>query len=169
MIELRLGQGAGRPSGIGVLVDAEDVERLGAMRWSPIKFGGAYYAVTRKGTSPGGLVSTFMHRLIMDAQPDELIDHANGDGLDNRKANLRRCTRSQNAANALSHRNSSSRFKGVSWAKSKKRWQATITVDYRSIFLGRYVIEEDAARAYDDAAVRYFGEFARLNLSDMED
>jgi hypothetical protein len=101
-----------------------------------------------------------MHRYLM-GEPSEEVDHENGDGLDNRRKNLRRATHAQNMMNALSRRGSS-RFKGVFW--SVNRWQAAIRDDYRKVYLGQFKIEEDAARAYDDAARRIHGAFARLNF-----
>lgn len=91
------------------------------------------------------------------------VDHRNGDGLDNRRDNLRYATRARNTANRASV-GGSSRFKGVSWSKRDKIWYANICVNYRTIYLGTYRNEEDAARAYDAAAKKYFGAFARPNF-----
>ena len=110
---------------------------------------------------------TKMHRLIMNATKGQIVDHINGCGIDNRRQNLRLCSHSQNSANMFRMALGSSRFKGVSWDKVKKRWFAKITVNYKQIALGRYRTEEDAARAYDAAAKTYFGKFANINLGEL--
>jgi hypothetical protein len=104
-----------------------------------------------------------MHRIIAAADDDTCIDHINGDGLDNRRANLRPATRAQNAANRRPRAGGSSRFKGVHWSKADNRWVARIHSGGRDITLGRFLGEYDAARAYNRAAVRVYGEFAYLN------
>lgn len=115
----------------------------------------AYCAILKK--------KFYLHRLIMNPRPDEYIDHINGDGLDNRKCNLRICTNSQNNANKGKQKNNKSGYKGVSWDKTRNKWKADIMVNKKTIYLGRFNVINDAARAYNNAAVKYFGEFARLN------
>ena len=104
-----------------------------------------------------------MHRLIMGAQPGQLIDHKNRKGLDNQRGNLRFCTRSQNQANAKK-RAGSSRYKGVTWDKHWDKWRAMIGVRSKRFHLGYFDDEDDAGRAYNRAATEYFGEFARPNV-----
>ncbi len=107
-----------------------------------------------------------MHRLILElpsyADMRVDVDHVNGDGLDNRRANLRITTRAQNLANS-GGREGSSTYKGVSFESQTSRWKAQITVDGRNRSLGRYDTEEEAATAYNLAAVEAWGEHARLN------
>lgn len=94
------------------------------------------------------------------------VDHRNGNGLDNQKDNLRVCTRLQNARSFASKRkNASSKFRGVSRDFDREKWFADIRVLRKTIHLGRYEQEEDAAKAYDAAAKIYFGEFASPNFS----
>jgi hypothetical protein len=101
----------------------------------------------------------------MDAPADRLVDHRNNDGLDNRRDNLRLATRSQNMYNKLKTKSkTSSRFIGVSFDKSRRKWEARIYYQGRKIWLGRFDSEIDAALAYDEAARKYHGEFARLNF-----
>jgi len=103
-----------------------------------------------------------MHRLILNAPPDLKVDHINGNGLDNRKENLRLATTPQNVRNArLSLRNSSG-FKGVK--RKRQKWQASIVFNGKTIRLGVFDAREDAARAYDIAALLLHGEFARVNF-----
>jgi hypothetical protein len=95
-----------------------------------------------------------------------LVDHKNGAGLDNRSENLRKATHSQNTHNSRKIKNTSSQFRGVSFAKKRGLWETQITVERKKIFLGRFKNEIDAALAYDAAAKKYCGEFARLNFPD---
>jgi hypothetical protein len=106
-----------------------------------------------------------MHRqLIPDVPAGLVIDHINADGLDNRHANLRLATVAQNAANSRP-RKSRAGLKGVTFAKGKNRWRASIVANGSRIHLGYFRDPRDAAKAYDAAAKKYFGEFAYLNLS----
>jgi hypothetical protein len=91
------------------------------------------------------------------------IDHINGDGLDNRRENLRICNHQQNSGNQ-GPRGGSSRFKGVCWHKNHRIWAAFIGIDFKQKHLGHFHTEEEAARAYDVAALEHFGEFAKLNF-----
>jgi len=107
----------------------------------------------------------FMHRLVMSPPDDMYVDHINGDGLDNRRANLRVVSRLHNCWNRRKQATpSSSRFKGVTKRKGSKKWKACIRFDKRLIDLGLFEDEVEAGRAYDEAARRYYGEFAQLNF-----
>jgi hypothetical protein len=103
-----------------------------------------------------------MHNLVL---PDvKKPDHRDGDGLNNTRANLRSATRSQNAMNRRKQKGTSSRFKGVSWNKREQKWKVKIMFNCRVINLGSFDSEKAAARTYDAAAKKYFGEFAKLNF-----
>jgi len=107
-----------------------------------------------------------MHRQIMNCPMDMVIDHINHNGLDNRRANLRLATRQQNSWNIKKRPGKkSSQFKGVSFCKRDKRWEAYIIYGKKHIFIGRYDDEETAARAYDTKAKELFGEFAYPNFA----
>lgn len=155
-------------NGLKAIVDAEDLERVQNYRWRANWSNRArcYYAATGK--------STMMHRLILNAPRDRLVDHVrhNQDptlsGLDNRKDNLRLCTPSQNAANAIRKRRSKSPYKGIWWIEENKKWRARIRVNYKHISLGCFKTAKEAAMAYDTAAIKYFGEFAYLNFPATE-
>lgn len=140
--------------GMVALVDDEDFDRVNSMSWHAQKGKHTYYA--RTGKNNGGLS---MQQAVLNA-PGVLIDHKNGNGLDNRKVNLRRCNSSQNSGNTRKHTDGASRFKGVHFHKRRGRWCAMI----RHKHIGLYDTEEDAAVAYDKEAAKVFGEFARMNF-----
>jgi hypothetical protein len=101
----------------------------------------------------------------MKTPKGKITDHKDGDGLNNRRKNLRNCSPSQNIHNQrVRSGEKSSRFKGVSWSTEKGKWRAQIIVRPKSIHLGYFDDEEDAAEAYDEAAIKYFGAYANLNI-----
>jgi hypothetical protein len=143
------------------LIDDDDFETVSRFKWccdrqkdmrSPI------YAIT---WNKGKIMR--MHRLILNAQPGQLVDHINGNGLDNRRSNIRICTIAENAHNIHKTRGKSI-FKGVSWHDKHKIWDVTITLDCTRIYIGTYKNELEAALAYDEAARKYHGVFASLNF-----
>lgn len=111
----------------------------------------------------GKRTSGYLHRMIMGVERGVQVDHINRDSLDNRRANLRTATCSQNVSNCDKRPNTVSRFKGVIWHIRMQRWQAKIGVNGKRIHLGTFLSEVDAARAYDRAAVIHHGEFAVTN------
>lgn len=107
----------------------------------------------------------YLHRIIAGTKKGDYTDHINHNKLDNRKSNLRICTNAENGQNQLKQkRKTSSRFKGVSWSKSMKKWRTQIKGGGVVRVLGHFVNEADAARKYNEAAKRYFGRFANLNV-----
>lgn len=151
--------------GLVALVDEIDYERVVAVgKWYANPSGTTFYA--RKNYRRGGrYFSIRMHTLITGLS---YVDHANGNGLDNRRSNLRLATDTQNAQNRGLRSDNSSGFKGVSWDKQRQAWVAYISDGLRQRRLGRYSDRKEAARAYDAAAIRLFGEFARLNFPQKE-
>lgn len=137
-----------------VLVDDEDFEYLNQWKW---QFGGRRYAVRTINHSQ----KIYMHRQIMNPPKNMEIDHINGNELDNRKENLRFANRRQNQLNAKPHKGSISGYKGVYLKKlnTEKKWVVYIQQKY----IGSFVNKINAAKAYNQAAIKYFGEFARLN------
>lgn len=154
------------PTGEVALIDTADLPLVRNIAWfaQPGKTTVYVAAAVRQGTGPQRNIQ--LHRFLLGF-PQSDVDHRDCDGLNNRRRNLRLATDSQNLANARkTTRNTSSRFKGVSFGKSltQRRWQANIRKDRKLIYLGLFDTEEDAAHAYDAAALIHFGEFARLNF-----
>lgn len=109
-----------------------------------------------------------MHRVVAKAKKGEFVDHINGNGIDNRKANLRICTMSENIANSRKFLTGSSKYKGVCLHTYNKNWIALIKINRKSIHIGCFDDEIDAARAYDQKASELYGEFACLNFIESE-
>lgn len=141
--------------GKAALVDNSDYDELCRHAWNYSTPQG--YA---RRKSRDGII--YMHRQILDAPAGTDVDHINGDKLDNRRSNLRLVTRTQNLYN-MAPRSGTSRFKGVSWHAQRNKWAVYIQVDRKSIYLGLFTDEIEAARAYNRAALEYIGEYARLN------
>ena len=150
------------------IVDPQDFYSLNNFQWCAEGKDEKIYAV-RNIISRDMTRTSRLHREIMNAPPCLWVDHRNGDGLDNRRENLRLATCAQNARNRRKTKSkTSSRFVGVSFDKRGGRWKAYIKFQAKRIWLGRYDDEIDAARAYDLAAKKYHGEFARLNFTEQK-
>ena len=147
------------------IVDIEDLPRLSRSRWFYQKHKNIYYAMSNKTSD--GRKKVYMHQEVMGTPPaGKEIDHINGNGLDNRKENLRFCSHRENCqASRKRQQNASSMYKGIYWDKKEKKWRARICrLDGTRKHLGLFESELDAARAYDEAATEAFGKFATLNL-----
>lgn len=142
------------------LVDDEDYEYLNQWKWY---FNGKY-ATRNKPVTSSYRVPEYMHRIVMNTPDGMDTDHINHNKLDNRKENLRVCTRVQNKYNTAKTSRNTSGYKGVSWSTDKNKWEVLIRHEGCSIFVGRFSSIEKAARAYDDAARIYHGKFAFLNF-----
>lgn len=152
--------------GYMALVDAEDYERVSQYIWSA-SVSKSGYARAVRGDRLGKII--LMHREIMCAPQGLDVDHINGNSLDNRKANLRLCTHRQNLRNMRkpSHARSS-KYKGVCWSKRRGKFISYIHGAEGRIHLGYYPDEIDAAKAYNEAAIKYHGDFAMLNIMPTE-
>lgn len=138
------------------IVDDEDYEWLNSYRWC---FDGRY--VQRRNKKEGHVR---MHFMIMNPPDGKGVDHRNSNGLDNRRINLRICSQWNNSQNMSKHRDSSSKYKGLSRNKNKTKWVARINFNYKHVTIGDFVDETEAAKAYDKKAKELYGEFAKLNF-----
>jgi hypothetical protein len=149
--------------GKAALVDDADYEFLNQWKWCTHQFGKKWYAVRGQGTRKTQKI-LLMHRVITNAPDGMEVDHWDHDGLNNQRYNLRVCTSSQNKANKPKRIDNTSGYKGVTWDRFRGKYVAQIHVNGKHIFLGRFSDVEEAARAYDKAAIKIFGEFAYLNF-----
>lgn len=146
----------------GQIATVEDVDygRLSSFRWHIDKDG---YAV-RTYQVAGKQKRELMHRAVSGAPLGLEVDHRNMDRLDNRRENLRVCTSSQNKFNKTKKSNNTSGYKGVHYYKSRGNYQVQLQAEGKRVNVGYFRTAEEAARAYDNAALLYHGEFARLNF-----
>ncbi|MGD0596173.1 MAG: AP2 domain-containing protein [Sedimentisphaerales bacterium] len=154
------------------IVDPADFYRLNSFYWLACGKNANLYAARLIRTPTGRLNTILMHRQIFftlskRSASNGLVDHRNTDSLDNRKANLRLATHSQNSCNSRRDKsNTYSRYRGVSFSKRKQKWFAAIRANGRKLWLGYFDSELAAARAYDEAAKKYHGEYATLNFKE---
>lgn len=149
------------------LVDEEDFDFINQFRWQAIYKPNSNYFIATKADKRinGKQRHTYMHRLIMNAPTGLDIDHINHDGLDNRKCNLRLCTKKENRMN-IKKKESRWGYKGIDFRDSNKnKWIAQIKFNKKSIYIGCYPDKISAAKAYDEKAKELFGEFAHLNFT----
>lgn len=131
------------------IIDLDDVDRCRDYRWS-------YDRYVRNISFVG-----MLHRFVMNCTDNMVVDHINGDTLDNRKSNLRICNISQNAMNQKTSTRNKSGHKGIFWEKSRNKWRATINIDKKQIMIGRYNTLEEAIQARRQAEIDYYGEYRR--------
>ena len=147
------------PCGRVCLVDDADLPALVGYKLYSSKPASVWYVSIR---SPGAKPKTqmYLHKFLTGFRR---TDFRNGNGLDNRRSNLRRCTQLENLRNSARHRDATSKFKGLTFYKKRNRWVARIHAGGRRIWGGQYKTELEAALAYNKLALTHFGEFARVN------
>ena len=147
--------------GLVAIVDDEDFEWLSQWKWSASKQGRDRWRAMRVLWNGGNQKAILMHRLLLGATAEQTVDHINGNPLDNRRANLRLCSQRKQCLNRRGNlQRKTSRFKGVGWQSGISRWR----VDFRERFVGTFLDEVEAARAYDAAAFAFDPEYAWLNF-----
>jgi hypothetical protein len=144
--------------GLYAYVDAADYEELSRHRWCWLSCG--YAGRYEKGKR------ILMHRQIMNPPKGKVVDHISRNRTDNTRANLRNVTQAENCRNRGKHHGTSSQYLGVFYHKPTRKWLASISIGGKRIHLGRFDDEVEAARAYDRAAVMYFGDLCVLNFPD---
>lgn len=156
MIEIHL------TSGLIALVDDEDADKIKGYNWYSIKMRNTFYVRATIPNSGGKKI--YLHRLIMGEPEGLMVDHKDGNGLHNMKKNLRNCTNAENQRNKQSL-TGTSKYKGV-YKKKRGGWTVEInTGTKKGIFtISGFATEEGAAKHYDKLAIKYHGEFARLNF-----
>jgi len=149
------------------IVDDADYDWLNQWKWFAYKHrSGNFYAARMSPTRNGKRFFIRMSREILGLEHDDKrqADHIQHNTLDNRHSNLRICTHQGNMRNKRAHPNTTSQFKGVSWYKRYEKWVAKIWINKKQKCLGYFKNEKEAARAYNEAAIHYYREFACLNL-----
>lgn len=142
-----------------VLIDSDDFDKIKKYKWFVSK--NSNYIVAHDKLNHAKTI--YLHRFIMDCPKDMQVDHINNDTLDNRKENLRICTQFENSKNQRKHKNNTSGYKGVSWAKKENKWIASIRIDGKKVRLGGREDLNEAILLYNEAAIKHHGEFARIN------
>jgi hypothetical protein len=143
-----------------VIIDEEDKDLFFSRSWGIHKKSNTCYLRYRHS---GKKLSLFFHRELMKASLNYQIDHINGNGLDNRKSNLRICAFSDNMKNNHGHKKRYSKFKGAFYRPKLDKWVSMITKDRKQYYLGLFKTEQEAAKAYNEAALIYHGNFANIN------
>lgn len=146
-------------TGVKILIDECDLDLIRDYSWYLNKNG---YIIATINHRLQFLHCVIAERMGLDVSNE--VDHEDMNRINNQQNNLRSATHSQNQINSKKQKNNTSGFKGVSWHKATKKWQARIQVRGKKIYLGLFNDPEDAARTYDKAALKHFGEFARLNF-----
>jgi hypothetical protein len=145
---------------VEALCDKEDYELVKDYRWNITMHGYIRTAIRIEGRQK----ILFLHRVILNCPEGFYSDHINRDRRDCRRKNLRICNKLENNRNLSKTKSkTSSRYKGVYWSSQAKRWVSSITVNYACLWIGSFKNEDDAAKAYNEAAIKHFGEFAALN------
>lgn len=154
--------------GMFAIVDDSDYEWLMQWKWYAIKPRKTWYAARKQTQGPRVQNMIYMHRVILNAPSGKMVDHCDGNGLNNARSNIRLCSNAENHYNQFPVSGKSSKYKGVCWNKRRGKWNAVITANGIARHLGVFEQEADAAVAYNKAALELHGEFARLNrVSEM--
>ena len=145
------------------IIDEADWPLVSGFGWYAVKDRNIWYAQANTSRKEGPRRTVRMHRLLLGLTDQKIkIDHRDGNGLNNRRTNLRACTHAQNLWNTVAHANNTSGFKGVSWDKQSGRWKAQIRGDLKKKHIGYFSTPEEAYAAYCAAALELHGEFCNF-------
>lgn len=145
--------------GTFALVDDEDFIFLSQWKWN---CNGQGYASRYNPNGKHRGSAIFMHRVILGSDEGTIVDHINGDPLDNRRCNLRVCTTAQNSYNRKVRKDSKTGVKGIT--RHGNKWRAKISINKKRTIIGDFKNIDEASKAYNDAALKYYGDFARLSV-----
>lgn len=145
------------------IVDDGDFEKVSRYKWCYMEQGDCHYAYRKMAIMHKQRITLLLHRFILD-NPNGIIDHVDGNGLNNTRCNLRLCTQSQNRANSRMWKRNKIGYKGVYLDMRDNKYESKIGFCGKRLYIGRYDTAIDAARAYDVKAVELFGEFAKTNF-----
>lgn len=146
------------------LIDDEMYDRVSYFKWYATKGTNTFYAKTSIKLSNDKWIEIRMHQLVTNFT-HTMVDHKDGDGLNNQRENLRLANRSENQWNRKkTSKTSSSNYKGVCWNKTSNNWISTIRINNKLKYLGSFDTERDAAIAYNNAAINMFSKYAKLNV-----
>jgi hypothetical protein len=148
------------------IVDNEDYDYLNQFKWYASNKNGKFYVARTIRVSKNKKNYILMHRFIMKPDKGMVIDHLDGNPLNNKKNNLRICTHAENMRNSKININNKSGYKGVSYQENRNNYRASIKFNNKTINIGDFIDPIDAARAYNAAALKYHREFAHLNKID---
>jgi hypothetical protein len=151
------------------IFDAADLPRVKGRCWQATKGKNTFYAVAQERSADGRLKKAFLHRVLLDVPDGFVVDHINGDGLDNRRQNLRIATVAQNNLNSRVRKDCVSGLKGAFYDPRQDRYYSRIKSDGRCIWLGSFSAAIEAAEAYAKASAKYHGDYGRSYLDDRVD
>jgi len=149
------------------IVEAKDYGWLSQWKWTADNHKHTWYAYRNGRKDDGVSKKLYLHREIMNPPHNLTVDHKDYDGLNCRRKNMRNCTFQQNQQNKPARQGGTSKFKGVSLFRDKIRWVAHIRINEKSVYLGLFDNEVDAAITYDQTAKEYFKDFAYLNFKEV--
>lgn len=150
------------------MVDDEDFDELNKFKWSYYSSRRKEYAIRNSYTGKKHTTVRMHRQILNETNPEIFIDHEDGNGLNNQKLNLRRCSNKQNCANRRSHENVTSNYLGVYWRNDSKKWRVSGVSDGKRFNIGHFDNEIDAAKAYDAWAKINHKEFANLNFKNND-
>ena len=151
--------------GLFARVDDSDFERLSEFNWHlSRRKKSSFYVARTKYLGSRRSTKVYLHREIMQPPEGKIVDHIDRDVLNNQRSNLRICTYSQNNCNLSPRKNVSSRFKGVSFCNTYKKWLAVLSYDGKELLRKKYDTELEAVRSYNSACLKHHGEFALPNI-----